>query len=95
MVLVLPVTHTRPTDPAHAIEIPTPTKIRLGLDSERSWIVVTEANEFIWPGPDLRPIPGKDASSISYGALPPRFFVQVRDAFLAHRRHGLAHVPRS
>ena len=58
------------------------TKNRLGLDAERSWIVITEANEFVWPGPDLRPILGRDDSTIVYGALPPRFFAYVRDNFL-------------
>jgi hypothetical protein len=81
-VLVLPITHSPPANPADAIEIPTVTKNRLGLDSERSWIVITEANEFIWPGPDLRPVPGRDASTIVYGALPPRFFTYLRDRFL-------------
>jgi hypothetical protein len=52
-VLVLPITHSPPPDPADAIEIPTETKKRLGLDTDRSWVVITEANEFLWPGPDL------------------------------------------
>jgi hypothetical protein len=52
------------------VEIPVQTKNRLGLDADRSWIVIAEANELIWPGPDQRPIPGEDASSISYGPLP-------------------------
>jgi hypothetical protein len=81
-VLVLPITHSPLADPAEAIEIPPTTKIRLGLDGERSWIVITEANEFVWPGPDLRPVPGRDASTIAYGPLPPRFFAHVRDKFL-------------
>ena len=81
-VWVLPITHSPPANPADAIEIPTVTKNRLGLDSERSWVVITEANEFIWPGPDLRPISGRDASTIAYGPLPPRFFAHVRDKFL-------------
>ncbi len=81
-VWVLPITHSPPANPADAIEIPTATKNRLGLDSERSWVVITEANEFSWPGPDLRPVPGRDASTIAYGALPPRFFAFVRDRFL-------------
>ena len=86
-VLVLPITHSPPANAADAIEIPTLTKNRLGLDSERSWIVVTEANEFVWPGPDLRPVPGRDASTIVYGVLPPRFFADVRDRFLERDRH--------
>jgi hypothetical protein len=56
-VLVLPITHTPPSDPSTAVEIPLQTKQRLGLDFERSWIVLSEANEFFWPGADLRPIP--------------------------------------
>ena len=44
-VLVLPITHSAPTELADAIEIPAATKSRLGLDGERSWIVITEANE--------------------------------------------------
>jgi hypothetical protein len=30
------------------------TNQRLGLDAERSWVMLTEANRFVWPGPDLR-----------------------------------------
>ena len=37
-VLVLPLTHTPPSDPSTAVEIPLQTKQRLGLDFERSWI---------------------------------------------------------
>jgi len=36
IVVVLPITHAPPGDPAHAIEIPPATKRRLGLDEERS-----------------------------------------------------------
>jgi len=94
--LVLPITHSLPANPADAIEIPTVTKNRLGLDSERSWIVITEANEFIWPGPDLRPVPGRDASTIAYGPLPPRFFAHVRDRFLERdQREKSQRVKRS
>lgn len=81
-VLVLPITHALPKHP-DAVEIPIPTKQRLGLDAERSWIVISEVNEFVWPGPDLRPVPGRDESTIVYGALPPKFFAYVRDRFLA------------
>lgn len=94
-VMVLPVTHTPPGEPADAVEIPRPTKQRLGLDGARSWIVITEVNEFIWPGPDLRPVPGSEGS-IVYGVLPPRFFNEVRERFLARaNRRGAARVRRS
>jgi hypothetical protein len=45
-VRVLPITHVVPSDPADAFEVPLPTKRRLGLDEERSWIVLNEANDF-------------------------------------------------
>lgn len=90
-VLVLPITHSPPYDDADAIEIPFATKQRLCLDGERSWIVISEANEFIWPGPDLRPAPGGDGSVV-YGVLPPRFFAHVRDRFLTRRARR---VPRT
>lgn len=79
VVVVLPITHTPPRNPDLAIEIPAATKRRLGLDEDRSWIVLTDANRFIWPGPDLRPrIPG-DAASVAYGLLPAALFREVRD----------------
>lgn len=78
IVRVLPVTHTPPADPADALEIPLPTKQRLSLDSERSWVVLSEANDFIWPGPDLRPAVDGDPSTIAYGMLPPGFMKVLR-----------------
>jgi hypothetical protein len=79
IVRVLPVTHTAPTNPADALEIPATTKARLGLDGERSWVILTEANDFIWPGPDLRPLPGRDPSTVAYGFLPPGFMRTLRE----------------
>jgi len=38
---------------AKAPESPQATKRRLGLDDERSWIVLTQSNQVIWPGPDM------------------------------------------
>jgi hypothetical protein len=95
-VLVLPVTHSPPADLVDAIEIPAATKSRLGLDGERSWVVITEANEFVWPGPDLRTVPGRDESTISYDPLPPRFFAHVRDEFLERdQRETFGRVKRT
>ena len=54
----------------------------LRLDSERSWVVLTEANDFIWPGPDLRPILGGDASTVAIGFLPPGFMKVLRERLL-------------
>lgn len=86
VVVVLPITHRAPDDAAAAVEIPPAIKRHLGLDAERSWIVVAEGNEFVWPGYDLRKIPGNPAR-YDYGFLPPRFFNQVVRAFGAwHKR---------
>jgi hypothetical protein len=86
IVRVLPVTHTPPADPADALEIPQATKQRLGLDSERSWVVLSEANDFIWPGPDLRPAVNGDLSSVVYGVLPPGFMRVLRERLLQRWR---------
>lgn len=95
-VTVLPVTHTPPADPALAVELPLGTKRRLGLDDARSWIVLSEANRFLWPGPDLRPAAAGDAASVAYGLLPHALFEEVRRKFLmALRTHATRTVPRT
>ena len=86
IVRVLPITHAPPADLADALEIPPPTQERLGLDSDRSWVVLTEANDFIWPGPDLRPLPGSDPSTVAYGFLPPGFMKMLRERLEQRRR---------
>lgn len=88
-VTVLPVTHTLPTDPAHAVEIPAKVKRRLGLDGDRSWIVLTEVNQFFWPGPDLRPVAGDESGGVAYGELPGDLYRQVRDRWLTLYDRGL------
>jgi hypothetical protein len=86
VVTVLPITHSAPSDSKTAVEIPMPVKRHLGLDERRSWIVVSEGNEFIWPGYDLRKIPNTDR--YDYGFLPPRLFNLVVKAFLNLHRLG-------
>ena len=95
-VTVLPVTHAPPSVPELAVEIPAATKRRLGLDDERSWVVLSEANRFLWPGPDLRPVTPGDAASVAYRQLPYALFEEIRTKFIAAiraRRAGM--VPRS
>lgn len=86
LVTVLPITHTVPTEPETAVEVPAAVKRRLGLDDTRSWVMVHEGNEFVWPGYDLVKIPHTER--YDYGFLPPRFFNQVVDAFVAYHRTG-------
>jgi hypothetical protein len=87
VVTVLPITRSAPSNAKTAVEIPMQVKRHLGLDDRRSWIVVTEGNEFIWPGYDLRKLPNTDR--YDYGFLPPRLFNLVVKAFLnLHRLSG-------
>lgn len=86
VVTVLPITHTPPADMTVAVEIPPGTKRRLKLDDDRSWIVVTDANRFIWPGPDLRFAHVGNSSSNAYGLLPTLIFNEMRDKFVAALR---------
>ena len=84
-VLVAPITHHPPINNDGAVSIPPSTAARLGLDSEPSWIIVTEVNRFVWPGPDLRPVaPGRWA----YGFLPSGLFRNVRSRLAAIARRG-------
>ena len=80
---ILPITHTPPGDSGAALEIPLSVKRHLGLDADRSWIVLDEINAFVWPGYDLRPV-GQSESPV-YGLLPPTFFRYLRERFVAQR----------
>ena len=88
IVTVAPITHTPPLNPEEAVEIPLPTKQRLGLDTARSWVMVNEVNRFLWPGPDIRPIPER-GGAFAYGDLPPALFRQIKERLLT-----LAHAER-
>jgi hypothetical protein len=93
IVTVLPVTHTPPKDPAAGIEIPPAVKRHLGLDDERSWVVVSEGDQFVWPGSDLRKL--RNSDRFDYGFLPPRFFSDVLKAFRGwHTAHKVRVTPR-
>jgi len=83
VVLVAPITHTRPDASGDAVEIPLHTKRRLGLDEARSWVVVNEVNRFVWPGSDLRPISRDAPSRFDYGLLPPSLFREIKRALAA------------
>jgi hypothetical protein len=67
-----------------------PVKRHLGLDDDPSWIVVSEGNEFLSPGYDLRKLPHSDR--YDYRFLPPRFFDRVIDAFDGWYRTGRPRV---
>ena len=56
--------------------MPGAVKRHLGLDSDPSWIITTEVNRFIWPGPDIRPAGNSDTPF--YGPIPAKLFSQVK-----------------
>jgi hypothetical protein len=92
LILVAPVTHKAPDKSMDAIEIPTNVKKQLGLDKDRSWIVVTELNRFIWPGPDIRPVP--ETGAPLYDAVPDWLFERVRSGVLQHSGDGRLKVTK-
>lgn len=83
VVTVAPVTHAPPETADEAVEIPSATKRRLGLDDSRSWVVVSEVNRFVWPGSDLRPISRGEADRFDYGFLPPSLFRRIQERLAA------------
>jgi hypothetical protein len=93
LVTVAPVTHRLPEDAAAAVEIPRAVKKHLGLDDERSWVIVSEGDQFVWPGDDLRK--ARSGDRFEYGYLPPRFFKEILAAFWAWRMaHKVTVTPR-
>jgi hypothetical protein len=80
---VLPITHGPPEHAALAVEIPAKVKHRFQLDDARSWVVLSEWNEFVRPAPGLRTLPGAADAPLTYGMVPPGLFVTIRERFLA------------
>jgi len=91
-ILVLAITHSKPADIRNAVPLPPAVKRHLDLDDDASWIITTEANAFIWPGPDLRPIPGRVTASVIYGRIPDTLLQQVARSFLANRKRQRAQM---
>ena len=81
-VYVLPITHSSPTKEVEAIEMPAAVRRAAGLDARRTWVILTEFNEFIWPGFDLSELPGRKPATIAYGFLTADFFETVRERWL-------------
>lgn len=45
--------------------------------------MLTEANRFRWPGPDIRRVNPDVPDSFVFGQIPHKMFLRVREAFLA------------
>jgi hypothetical protein len=82
-VIVLPIAVSVPAVGTGATEIPREVARKAGLDAARSWVVLSEFNEFVWPGFDLKIISGRTPPTMAYGFLTPGFFATLRDRWLA------------
>lgn len=87
VVYVVPITHSPPISKGSHIEVPIETAKRLGLDDQQSWIVVEEMNKFVWPGPDLRRIPGNNALW-HYGDIPAKLLEKIKRQVCSIRAAG-------
>jgi hypothetical protein len=95
-VVVAPITSSAPARDADGVELPAETRRRLGLQEASCWVVLTEVNRFVWPGPDLRPVETAAGPAWSHGLLPAQLFERVRNEIVARARaRKLRAVPRS
>jgi hypothetical protein len=95
-VIVVAITHAKPKDGQDGVALPASVKRHLGLDEEPSWIVVTEANIFTWPGPDIRNIPGIEPLTAIYGRIPPNLLQTVAQRLFDNdRRKRMRSVMRT
>jgi hypothetical protein len=94
-VFVLPITHTKPAQDTEAMEIPASVCRSAGLDAGHSWVILSEFNEFVWPGFDLAIVPGRTPRTVAYGFLTPGFFARMRERWLTlDASSKLRRVPR-
>ena len=92
LVGVCPITHT-PPNADQGVLVPPVTCARLGLDDQAPcWIITTEMNQFVWPGPDIRKAP---SGQQSYGLMPAALFNKVRTQLLTNQARGLKVILRT
>lgn len=83
-VTLVPITSQSPRGESAALAIPRALNARIGLDPGRdAWLVIDEANVFVWPGFDLVP---QSNGGFVRGTVTAGFFQQVRSAVLV--MHG-------
>ena len=77
-VVVAPITTKAPRSGAAALEVPQRIRAHLGLDAEACWISLATLNRFVWPGPDLRAVPGRNPATCVDGYIPQRLLTAVK-----------------
>jgi hypothetical protein len=83
VVVILPITHSKPSGATVGIEIPPSIRRAFGLDSEPCWVIVSEFNIDEWPPPGIAPLPGRK-QVFAYGVLPDALFERIKAEFLKH-----------
>lgn len=92
LVTVVPITHSEPGPSDIAIEIPVKLARHLGLDGAQHWIIVSEANQFTWPGFDIEP---NRAGNDTYGFVPPALMLRVTQKLAELAEAGYLAAPIS
>lgn len=88
-VLLAPITHSRPSNPKAAIEIPPRVKQHLGLDDARSWIITAELNSVAWNDPGIVPV---SRSRWDYGFLPPKLATNLIERVREQQRERALNI---
>lgn len=83
MAIVCPITHSPPSRASDAIEIPAEVSRRLGLDTDRSFIIITEANRVAWHDAGIRPA---RPDRWEYGYLPQKLTTRLAE-LITHLHH--------
>jgi hypothetical protein len=91
-VYVVAITHSAPLNKTDAVELPSAVKRSLGLDTDPAWIVTTETNAFIWPGPDVRPIPDGPLGAMVYGKVPNALLQRVIASYVENHDNNRAAI---
>ena len=82
-VIVAPITRKPPRAGEPAVALPARVRSHLGLDAEHLWISVATLNRFVWPGPDVRPIPKRSPKTAVYGHIPQVLLDRARSVIMA------------
>lgn len=83
--VVAPITHS-PTN-TEGIELNHALKRRLGLDDEKSWLILTEVNIFRWRGPDVYPVFKDGSNLLEYGKIPDAMIRRARDHMIENMQN--------
>lgn len=98
LVYAAAITHSRTTED-DGVEVPLAVKRRLGMDDDASFVVTSELNTFVWPGPDLGVVPGSarraDGATCVYGHVPRALLDRIKASVASnHARRNVTVTPR-